>query len=68
MRSRGASTAKSSRKRPCAPTHAFVLARTDGAQQLLRLREALALVETRVLDHLIVAGSDVVSLAERGVL
>jgi len=33
-----------------------------------RLRDALALVEIRVLDHLIVAGSDVTSLAERGVL
>lgn len=32
------------------------------------LRDALALVEIRVLDHLIVAGSDVTSLAERGVL
>jgi DNA repair protein RadC len=33
-----------------------------------RLRDALALVEIRVLDHLIVAGGDVISLAERGVL
>ena len=30
-----------------------------------RLREALALIDVRVLDHLIVAGSDVASLAER---
>ncbi len=34
----------------------------------IRLRDALALVEIRVLDHLIVAGSTVTSLAERGVL
>ncbi len=33
-----------------------------------RLRDALALVDIRVLDHLIVAGPDTVSLAERGVI
>lgn len=33
-----------------------------------RLRDALALVDIRVLDHLIVAGDVVTSLAERGVL
>jgi DNA repair protein RadC len=33
-----------------------------------RLREALALVDIRVLDHLIVAGPDVMSFAERGLL
>ena len=33
-----------------------------------RLRDALALVDIRVLDHLIVAGATVTSLAERGVL
>jgi DNA repair protein RadC len=32
------------------------------------LRDALALIDIRVLDHLIVAGSDIISLAERGVL
>ena len=32
----------------------------------LRLRDALALIDVRVVDHLIVAGSDIVSLAERG--
>lgn len=30
------------------------------------LAEALALVEVRLLDHLIVAGAEVISLAERG--
>lgn len=34
----------------------------------LALKNALALVEIRVHDHLIVAGNDVVSLAERGML
>ena len=33
-----------------------------------RLREALALIDVRVLGHLIVAGSDVTSLAERGLI
>lgn len=34
----------------------------------VRLRDALALVDIRVLDHLIVGGSGVTSFAERGVL
>jgi DNA repair protein RadC len=34
----------------------------------VRLRDALALVDIRVLDHLIVAGPEAVSLAERGLL
>jgi DNA repair protein RadC len=33
-----------------------------------RLISALALVDVRVLDHLIVAGADVVSFAESGLL
>lgn len=33
-----------------------------------RLSEALALIEVRLLDHLIIAGPHTVSLAERGVL
>ena len=32
------------------------------------LRTALALLEVRVLDHLVVAGNDIVSFAERGLL
>ena len=32
------------------------------------LRSALALLEVRVLDHLVVAGNDIVSFAERGLL
>jgi DNA repair protein RadC len=31
-----------------------------------RLQDALALVEVRVLDHIVVAGIETVSLAERG--
>jgi DNA repair protein RadC len=33
-----------------------------------QLKDALALVGIRVLDHIIVAGTDTVSLAERGLL
>jgi DNA repair protein RadC len=33
-----------------------------------RLKDALSLVDIRVLDHLIVAGGDVMSFAERGLL
>jgi len=40
------------------------------ADELLtkRLKDALALVDIRVLDHIIVAGTDAISLAERGIL
>ena len=31
-----------------------------------RLREALALIDVQVLDHLVVAGTSFVSMAERG--
>lgn len=33
-----------------------------------QLREALALIEVRTLDHIVVAGNDTVSFAERGLL
>ena len=33
-----------------------------------RLREALALIDIRIIDHFIVAGTDVLSFAERGLL
>jgi DNA repair protein RadC len=33
-----------------------------------RLKEALALVDIRILDHVIIAGGDTVSFAERGLL
>ena len=40
------------------------------ADELLtkRLKEALALVDVRVLDHIIVAGNDTTSFAERGLI
>ena len=33
-----------------------------------RLRDALALVDVRILDHIIVAGNDTLSMAERGLI
>jgi len=32
------------------------------------LKEALALVEVRTLDHIVVGGADTVSFAERGLI
>ncbi|AUV16026.1 JAB domain-containing protein [Aeromonas caviae] len=42
----------------------------SGADRALtqRLKEALGLVDVRVLDHVIVAGSDTTSFAERGLI
>jgi DNA repair protein RadC len=53
-----------------AHNHPSGVAEPSRADELItvRLRDALALVDIRVLDHLIVAGPDTVSLAERGVV
>ncbi len=53
-----------------AHNHPSGVAEPSRADELitLRLRDALALVDIRVLDHLIVAGHRVVSLAEKGVI
>jgi DNA repair protein RadC len=53
-----------------AHNHPSGVAEPSRADELvtLRLKDALALIEVRVLDHLIVAGDKVVSLADRGVL
>ena len=50
--------------------HPSGVAEPSQADELItrRLREALALVDIRVLDHFIVAGSTVVSFAEKGLL
>ncbi len=50
--------------------HPSGIAEPSQADELItrRLKEALALVDIRVLDHLVVAGDDVVSFAERGLL
>jgi len=34
----------------------------------VRLREALALIDVRVLDHIVIGGRDAVSFAQRGIL
>ena len=53
-----------------AHNHPSGLAEPSRADELLTrtLREALALVDVRVLDHVIVAGTSSVSFAERGLL
>jgi DNA repair protein RadC len=53
----------------CHP-HPSGIAEPSQADELItrRLIDALRLVDIRVLDHLIVAGSEVVSFAERGLL
>jgi len=53
-----------------AHNHPSGIAEPSRADELItvRLRDALALVDVRVLDHLIVAGPETLSLAERGVL
>jgi DNA repair protein RadC len=46
------------------------IAEPSHADELItqRLREALALVDIRVVDHLIVAGGSTLSFAEKGLL
>jgi DNA repair protein RadC len=53
----------------CHP-HPSGIAEPSQADELItrRLVDALRLVDIRVLDHLIVAGGEVVSFAERGLL
>lgn len=53
-----------------AHNHPSGIAEPSRADELitLRLRDALSLVDIRVLDHLIVAGPDTLSLAERGLI
>lgn len=53
-----------------AHNHPSGIAEPSRADELitLRLRDALALVDIRVLDHFIVAGPEALSLAERGLI
>jgi DNA repair protein RadC len=53
-----------------AHNHPSGVAQPSQADELLtrQLREALALVDIRVLDHFIVAGNQALSFAERGLL
>jgi DNA repair protein RadC len=50
--------------------HPSQIGEPSAADELItrRLKEALALIEVRVIDHLIVAGQDIVSFVERGLL
>lgn len=53
-----------------AHNHPSGLAEPSRADELLTqsLKQALGLIDVRVLDHLVVAGSKVVSFAERGII
>ena len=53
-----------------AHNHPSGVAQPSQSDELLtrNLREALALVEVKVLDHFIVAGNQAISFAERGLL
>ena len=53
-----------------AHNHPSGVAEPSQADELIttRIRDALALVDIRVLDHLVVTGNDIVSFAERGLL
>ena len=53
-----------------AHNHPSGLAEPSRADELLtqNLKQALALVDVRVLDHFVVAGTSTVSFAERGLI
>ncbi len=53
-----------------AHNHPSGVAQPSQADEMLtrQLRDALSLVEVRVLDHFIIAGSETLSFAERGLL
>jgi DNA repair protein RadC len=53
-----------------AHNHPSGVAQPSQADELLTasLKEALALVEVKVLDHFIIAGNQAISFAERGLL
>ena len=53
-----------------AHNHPSQIGEPSHADELItrRLKEALALIDVRVIDHLIVAGTTVVSFAERGLI
>ena len=54
----------------CAHNHPSGVCEPSHADEMItkRIKDACALMEIRVLDHLIVSGTDAVSLAERGLL
>ena len=54
----------------CAHNHPSGVCEPSHADEMItkRIKDACALMEIRVLDHLIVSGKDAVSMAERGLL
>lgn len=54
----------------CAHNHPSGVCEPSHADEMItkRIRDACCLVEIRMLDHLIVSGTDAVSLAERGLI
>ena len=54
----------------CCHQHPSGVAEPSAADELItrRLRDALQLVQIKLLDHLLVAGDQVVSFAQRGLL
>jgi DNA repair protein RadC len=54
----------------CAHNHPSGVCEPSRADETItrRIKDACALVEIRVLDHLIVSGKDAVSMAERGLI
>ena len=70
IRARLAREARSDRNVILAHPHPSGVAEPSQADEFItqRLKEALGLVDIRVLDHIIVAGGDTISLAERGLL
>ena len=54
----------------CAHNHPSGVCEPSHADEMItkRIKDACALVEIRMLDHLIVSGTDAVSFAERGLL
>lgn len=53
-----------------AHNHPSGIAEPSRADELItiRLRDALATIDVRVIDHLVIGGSDIVSFAERGLV
>jgi DNA repair protein RadC len=53
-----------------AHNHPSGVSEPSNADELItrRLKDALALVDVRVVDHFIIAGSEIISFAERGLL
>lgn len=54
----------------CAHNHPSGVCEPSHADEVItkRIRDACALMEIRVLDHLIVSGTDAISLAEKGLI